>query len=429
MILLDAKDNAIKEPQKDLSFKKTYIPEEESLPSVAGRSAYKIAQEMGSTALGGIPSIWNTLASLGSSLAGEEDGVVPQFPEFMTKSGVKETLFKPLGEEIWGKGAMDPQEGFGEELTSRAAEILPYSFMGPGGIGGALATTGTQALAGQTAKELGGGELAQTLSELGAGMGVPILSKLASGKFPQAAKEVEKQLWKQTYQKGKDIGRISVDTFKEAGNVLMNKAEALLPKVERKMLAEALGESENILGKIAAKPTDLIDTSKKFFNLTRHIKSGEGRRLVHQFRSTINQDLDKVIQSYPEARSLTRAIKQHPDFEKSLNKASESSRPIIDAILKVGKLGALPIAFKLGGAPSAVGVLATGGAYLGKKAFDNYKLINSSPTLKKMVIGSVRDIAKTNLYSASRKIDKITSYLNKKDEKENGASGMILVDD
>jgi len=448
MILIDDFGNRIKPKGIDKETDR-FIPSEESISAKIARNIYKPVREVGSAAIGAIPSMWNLLAS-GANIAvptlnriasapakalGLERllGIqrlsrVPLIPDEATISGLKEGPFKSLGESIFGKGSQDPQPGFVEGLTDRASQVLPFALLGPGGVGRAIGTSGLQALGGEVVKKLGGGQLAQLAGEIGLGIGVPTISALASSRIPKAASALRRSLIEKGREQISKAGSIPVKSFYDSANRAMNLAKETLSSSERGFIARNLGEIESVLGPESgtAPIKKLINVTKKLKGVSNSIKSSSGKKIISNLNNSIINNLDEAISVRPEIRKLSRAINQHPFFNKMVDKAGQKSKGIISSAISLGKYGALPLAYGLGGVKGAVGLLGTGGLVIGKKALDNAKLLKSSPKLFKLSRELVSDIAKGNLTTAARKVDAISKRMDGKDYKKLKSS-MILI--
>lgn len=126
--------------------------------------------------------------------------------------GVAEGLYglrqmvSPIGEEIYNPEAaskgqekvsqfleekLPTEPGFIPESIQRFTKSLPSNLSFPGGkVGSTVARTGAAALSGQTAKELGFGELGQGLAELGAYITPDFANKLlAKGEYGELIKK------------------------------------------------------------------------------------------------------------------------------------------------------------------------------------------------------------------------------------------------
>lgn len=398
---------------------KQYDKESESTIGAIARNLYKPAREVGSAMLGGIPSVWNFAAGLGGKLSeyitpgGLEPTKLPQFPEEYTTAGRREQIFKPVGETLFGRGSQDPQEGFVEETTDLASEILPWALAGGGGLLRAAGTAGLQALGGTSVKALGGGEGAQAIGQLVGGL-APAAAKLTTQGISKLASGASKKLWGQTGAETAALGTLKTAPFREKVGKAIQLFEDKLPEVEKKI---ARGDLENVTA-ILAKPTapggKIKDLAESISTLSQNMVTDTGKKFVYDVKKALDSELDKIIKSYPQARGITTAIKSHAGISKAIENANKVIPDASGLIKKMVTLGTAGTALKfggvLGGAATAAAVF---GATTGAEILRNVKFLKANPALGKVIGSAIKDISVRNLTGAAHNIDKVTKELKR----------------
>ena len=454
MILLNKKGESSSSQKKPS--KKIFKESEENVLSKAGRIGYKSLSEGLSSLLGFPAAAYNFLAPVGEKIsekisgpsildqllentlgnnlegvfrANDEAVNLPRAPRSLTPEGLKENIFKPAGEKIFGSGSMDRSSGFLEDVLMRGSQILPLALSSGMPIGTAAATTGLQSVAGESSKALGAGPLLQSASEIGAGLLGPLAYKASmSRSIPKAAKNVEKGLWSNVEKQAAKEINIPISRIYDKAEETLSKASRVLPGKEKKVILDTLASVSRSWGPKETSAQKLIDSTRKIFNTLPEIKSSQGKKIFNDFRVTINKGLDNILQSYPEARSLTRAIKNHPYLTKIAKNSSPTTNRLLEGAMSLGKIAAIPAAVKIGSFWSGLGAFGAGAAYTAKNMAQDYKLLQASPTLKKMFTSFMRDISKGSIASAASKANDISKYIDKDKYKTNFKPTMKLVD-
>jgi len=444
MILLDG-DGKTSKPQVD---KKTnyFKSSEETTLGKAGRLGYKAVSE-GLSSLAGLPaSMWNLLAPVAEKISELSSGptlldkvlpgmdspgstTLPRAPEFLTSEGLKENVFNPIGEQIFGQGSMRKQDGILEDIITRGSQIAPLALLGGASIPGALSQAGLSATGGAVAKQLGAGEMGQSIAELGAGIVSPLAYKAAiSRSVPKVAKQAERSLWSQVEKQAAKETNVPIMRLYDEAEEVLSKASRVLPGKEKKVVLDTLASVSKSWGPKEASAQNLIDSTRKIFNTIPQVKSAQGKKILNDFRVTINKGLDNIIESYPEARSITKAIKQHPYLTNIAKKSSPTTNRLLEGAMAFGKFAAIPAAVKFGGSWSLLGALGATGAYAVKNMAQDYKLLKASPTLRRMFTGFMKDISAGSISTAATKANSIAKYIDKDKYKENFKPTMQLVD-
>ena len=369
---------AIKKSIRDKN--EIFRPEEESTLGTIGRNIYKPIRESIST-LGGMPSdIWNQLAGVINpiqekvgpylSVGGLESGGIPKIPEAFTSKGIRERVAVPLGEKLFGAGSQEEQPGFLEGVTERAAKWAPYTLGGAGlkalkggagglsalsGLRGGLTTNLAQGLAGQSIKELGGGEIAQFIGESLTSFGAPIVSKLLGSATKRATKRIseglassENRLWSDLDLAAAKKGKVNVSGLEKSLANSRDKLSNTVVKTNREPIQSIITETGKLIAKDAAEIPALIGTRKKIGSAFSTSKDPNARSILIDMRNAVDEQIGKHLGNLQlDAAKATVAKKnfqQSTAYKQLIDKttkefSSSMANTIGDVITKVAPYG------------------------------------------------------------------------------------------
>lgn len=434
MIPIDKYGNTIKsdEPTRIAKPKTIYKPNEESTARAIARNIYKPVREVGSVYGGIIPSLWNTLAPFGEKLSkyitpsGHEQTKLARFPEEMTISGLRKGITKRIGESAFGEGSLKKQPGIAEGFTTRASKILPYALLS----GGGLVKTLLSATGGEAVRIGGGGKLSQAAGEVAGGFLPEAIYKMAGPGIRVAAKKVHKEIFGKTTKRAAQVGEIPTKVFKNKINESFDRLSEVVTDSDLKKITKNFATIEKGLGGDTMSAQRLINYTTKLGGLSQEINKGKGRFLIGELRGVAKDQLDKLISSYPESRNLTKAIFANETLQeaaKNASKVSAEAKGMYDYVTTAAKIAAIPLSIKFGGLKGGLMAAATLAGSSLKEVVPNLKLLQASPTLRKVTRNAITDLAGGNIISASRGIEKITDFINKK-EKKKTYTAMIPID-
>jgi len=322
MILLDEKGRPKEIPKNGNN--EYFSPGKETGLGKAARVGYGAASSGLSSLLGFIPDVYNTLAPVGEKISelisgpspGEsflpsfltpeplEPVKLPRIPQGLTSRGIRENVFNPIGEYLFGKGAMTSENGPIENIINRASEIAPLALLGGASIPSALGISGLQATSGEVAKQLGAGEGGQLLAELAGGAILPAAYKTAiSRSVPKTALSAEQALWQTTKDKASKIKNIPISGLNEKAGELLKRSRETLSSKDHNTILKTMNSVGRSFGPKETSANKLINATRKIGNTIPHIKAKEGKYLINEFRNEINSGLDKMINTHAESRA------------------------------------------------------------------------------------------------------------------------------
>ena len=223
--------------------------------------------------------------------------------------------------------------GFAEKTLERGAEILPYLLGGEAAILPKLGRVGLSALLGQSAEELGGGELAQTAAEI-TGLGLPGLRKKIA---PKKAQEKGIEMLRRRGVTEKEIAPLvpserKAETLGKIGTRYQRTERA------RKGTKEAL---ENVYSQIKTEGKDLpILSTNRTLTLERELQESL-KDLPSSLRKIMESETEKLFHKPVKANDLIsywQEINSNINWKNVINKKSQLNSlksPILSAMKEI----------------------------------------------------------------------------------------------
>lgn len=324
--------------------------------------------------------------------------------------------FSPQLEERLTEELLPTQEKLPEELLERGGKLATYLAGGEGSLLSKGLRSGVGALAGQTVKGLGGGEIAQDIAEL-ASMSAPDLAKNLVAKKSQSRvvnflknkgwtdREITPLIqdpkkiarYAKFSSKGEKVASLNKDIYNKFDSLYsdVRSTGESLPALKGEQVDSFLGDFENIWEKIPRRyrrkiqgeVDDLFNSPMKFsdfvdFNqaVNAEIGAEEGGRAVLGRLKEATQDAQRMISpELSEELALTNEL-----YSRRANFAKHMKPKQIDDLAEAGKIYGLAAGIADGNFGIIKGVIGlTGARKLAREILINPRLQNISDKMLK----------------------------------------------